>query len=95
MKALTPHTSLLELVVSSTPEVKEVGVVGIPSPLGGCVTPTVGKGDDSRVNGLSQSHKWPIGFGSSREVVVRKQARRRGMRWGGWQLPLSLGCFTS
>jgi hypothetical protein len=51
VKTLTPHTSHS----SSTPEVKEVGVVGIPSPLGGGVTPTVGKGDDFRVNGLSQS----------------------------------------
>jgi hypothetical protein len=57
-KSLTPHTSLLDSVMpSSTQVVKEVGVVGIPSTLGGCVTPTVGKGDDSRVNGLSQSQK--------------------------------------
>jgi len=48
-------------------------VVGIPSPLGGCVTPTVGKGDDSRVNGLSQSQKCLVGFGLSREVVVWEQ----------------------
>jgi len=56
VKALTLHASLLETVVSSsTLEVKEVRVVEIPSPLGGCITPAVGKGDDSRVNGLSQS----------------------------------------
>jgi hypothetical protein len=41
--------------------------------LGGCVTPTVGKGDDSKVNGLSQSHKWPKGFGPSGEVVMWEQ----------------------
>jgi hypothetical protein len=71
VKALTPHTSLLELIVSSlTPEVKEVGVVGIPSPLGGCVTPTIKKGDNSKVNGLSQSQKWLVGFGPSGEVIV-------------------------
>jgi hypothetical protein len=32
-------------------------VVGFPSSLGGCVTPIVGKDDDFRVNGLSQSQK--------------------------------------
>jgi len=74
MKASTTHTSLLETVVSSSaPEVKEVGVVGLPSPLGGCVTPYVRKCDDSRVNGLSQSQKWPIGFGPSREMIVWEQ----------------------
>jgi hypothetical protein len=70
VKVFTPHTSLLESAVSSsTLNVKEDGVVRNPSPLGGCFTPTVEKGDDFRVNGLSQSHKWPIGFGPSREVV--------------------------
>jgi len=74
VKALTPLTSLLELVMSSsTPKVKEVRVVGIPSPLGGWVTPIVRKGDDSRVTGLSQSQKWPIGFGPSGEVVLWEQ----------------------
>jgi hypothetical protein len=58
------------MVLSSTLEVKKVRVVGIPSPLRGCVTTTVGKGDDSKVNGLSQSQKWPVGFGPSGEVVV-------------------------
>jgi hypothetical protein len=71
VKASSIHTSVLETVVSSsTPEVKEVGVVGFPSSLGGCVTPIVGKDGDSRVNGLSQSQKWPVGFGPSGEVVV-------------------------
>jgi hypothetical protein len=74
VKALISHTSLLEIVVSSsTPEVKEVGVVGIPSPLGGCITLTFGKCNDSRVNGLSQSQKWSVGFGPSEEVVVWEQ----------------------
>jgi hypothetical protein len=41
--------------------------------LGCFVTPTIGKGDDSRVNGLSKSQKWPIGFGPSGEVVVWEQ----------------------
>jgi hypothetical protein len=41
-----------------------------PSLLGGCVTPTVEKGVDVRLNGLTQFQKWPIGFGLSGEIVV-------------------------
>jgi hypothetical protein len=64
MKVFTLHTSFLEsVVVSSTLDVKEDGVVRNPSPLGGCITPTVEKSDDFRVNSLSQSQKWPVGFG--------------------------------
>jgi hypothetical protein len=71
---VSTYTSLLELVVSSsTLDSKEDGVVGIPSPLSGCVTLVIGKGDDFRVNGLSQSQKWLVGFGLSREVVVWEQ----------------------
>jgi hypothetical protein len=59
------------LVVSaSTLVVKEGGVVGASLPLDGCVNPTAVKGEDFKVNGLTQSHKWPVGFGSPREVVV-------------------------
>jgi hypothetical protein len=95
VKSSTSHTSLLETVVSSsTPEVKEVGVVGIPSPLGGCITPYVGKGDDSKVNGLSQSQKWPVGFGPSGEVIVWEQGDEI---WDGegWRFPLPFGCASS
>jgi len=35
--------------------------------------PTVEKGDDFRVNDLSQSQKWSVGFGPSGEVVVWEQ----------------------
>jgi len=74
MKVFTPHISLLELVMSSsTLNVKEDGVVGFPSPFSGCVTPTIEKGDDFKVNDLSQSQKWPVGFGPSGEVVVGEQ----------------------
>jgi hypothetical protein len=48
-------------------------VVRAPSPLDGCVTPTAVKGEDFRMNGLTQSHKRPVGFGSSGEVVVWEQ----------------------
>lgn len=57
MKVSTPHSSLLASVVSSsTLDIKEDGVIGF-SPLSGCVTPIFGKGNEFRINGLSQSHK--------------------------------------
>jgi hypothetical protein len=39
---------------------------------GGCVSPTAEKGVDVRLNGLTQSKKWPVGFGLSGEIVVWK-----------------------
>jgi len=57
----------------STPVVKEGGVVGASFPLDGCVTPTTIKGEYFKVNGLTQSQKWPVGFGTSREVVAWEQ----------------------
>jgi hypothetical protein len=41
--------------------------------MGCCVTPIVGKGNDSRVNGLSQSQKWPISFGLYGEMIAWEQ----------------------
>jgi hypothetical protein len=38
--------------------------------LSGCVTPIFEKGNEFRVNGLSQSQKWSIGFDPSGELVV-------------------------
>jgi len=71
MKVSTPHTLLLESIVSSlTLDIKEDWLIGIPSPPSGCVTHTIEKGDDFRVNGFSESQKWLVGFGPSREVVV-------------------------
>jgi len=68
------HASHLESVVSSsTLDVKEDGVIGLPSPLSGCVTPIFEKGNEFRVNDLSQSQKWLVGFDLSREVVVWEQ----------------------
>jgi hypothetical protein len=58
MKVYTPHSSLLELVVlSTTLDVKEDGMIGLPSLLSGCVTPILEKGNEFRVNGLSQSQQ--------------------------------------
>jgi hypothetical protein len=74
MKVSTPHSLLLESIVSSsTLDVKEDGVMGHPSPLSHCVTPTFEEGNEFRVNGLSQSQKWPVGFDPFREVVVWEQ----------------------
>lgn len=58
VKVSTSHSSLLELVVSlSTLDVKEDGVIGLPSPLSGCVTPIFEMDSEFKVNGLSQSQK--------------------------------------
>jgi len=74
MKVSTPHSLLLESILSSlTLDVKEDGVIGFPSPLSGCVTPIIEKGNGLRVYGLSQSQKWPVGFDPSGEVVVWEQ----------------------
>jgi hypothetical protein len=54
---------------SSTLVTKEVGMEGIPSLLGGCGTPNDEKGEDSRINGLTQSQKWPVSFGPDGEIV--------------------------
>jgi len=71
VKVSASHSSLLEsIVLSSTLDVKEDGVLGLPSPLSGCVTPMFEKGNEFRVNGLSQSQEWSVGFDPSGEVVV-------------------------
>jgi hypothetical protein len=60
---------------SSDLVVKEEGEEGIiSSPFGGSsVTPAVNKDDDVRLTGLIQSQKWPVGFGSTSEMVVWDQ----------------------
>jgi hypothetical protein len=71
VKVSASHSSLLEsIVLSSTLDVKEDGVLGLPSLLSGCVTPMFEKGNEFRVNGLSQSQEWSVGFDPSGEVVV-------------------------
>jgi hypothetical protein len=60
---VSTHSSLFELVVSSsTLDVKEDGVIELPFSLSDCVTPFFEKGTEFRVNGLSQSQKWPVSF---------------------------------
>jgi hypothetical protein len=56
---------IVSVVSISTPVVKE----GASTP----VSPTAIKEEDFRVNGLTQSQKWPVGFGPSGEVVPWKQ----------------------
>jgi hypothetical protein len=42
-----------------------------PFPLdGSSVIPAIGKGGNSRLTGLIQSQKWPVGFGSSLEMMA-------------------------
>jgi len=55
---------------SSSLVAKEVGVEGIPTLLGGCNTPNDEKGEESKINGMIQSQKWPVGVGPDGEIVV-------------------------
>jgi hypothetical protein len=55
---------------SSSLVAKEDGVEGIPTLLGDCSTPNDDKAEDSKINGLIQSQKWPIGIGPDGEFVV-------------------------
>jgi len=55
----TSHSLLVEL------EVKDDGVVGLPSPLSCRIIPSSVEG-----NGFSQSQEWLVGFDPSGEVVV-------------------------
>jgi hypothetical protein len=48
-------------------------VIGLPSPLSGCITLIFEKDNEFKVNGLSQSQKWPSGFDPPGEVVVLEQ----------------------
>jgi hypothetical protein len=57
VKVSTPHSSVLESVVSSsTLDVKEDGVIGLPSPLSDCITPIFEKDNEFKVNGLSVTY---------------------------------------
>jgi hypothetical protein len=46
-------------------------------------------GEDSRLNGLTQSQKWPVGFGSSEEIVVWDQ----GCEIWDEEYPFSLNAY--
>jgi len=59
---VTHKVSVMSVVSASTLVVKE----GTATP----DSPIAIKGKDFRVNGLTQSQKWSVGFGPSREVVV-------------------------
>jgi hypothetical protein len=67
--AVIAHTaSLSSLVELGSPlpwEVKDVGVVGLPSPPSCRIIPLSVEG-----NGFSQSQEWPVGFDHIGEVVV-------------------------
>jgi hypothetical protein len=62
-----------------------VSVVSRSTPVvkGGASTsgsPTAIKREDFRVNGLTESQKWSVGFGASRKVVAWEQGNEV---WGG------------
>jgi hypothetical protein len=44
-----------------------------PSPLSGCASPIAENDANFRSVGLTQSQKWPVGFGPSGEIVVWDQ----------------------
>jgi len=75
-----PLSSLLQqcFILPSVPGVAphlspKGGLKGVPSLLGGCVTPIVENGVDFRLDGLIQYQKWSAGFGPSRKLVVWDQ----------------------
>ena len=57
----------------------ESGVVVLSSPFPSSLVSTV-KGEDPSLIGLSQSQNWPVGFGPSREIIVREEG---GKLWDG------------
>jgi hypothetical protein len=64
---LSPEVSA---ALSSSLTTKEIRVEEIPTLLGGCNTPNDEKGEDSKINGLIQSQKWPVGIGLDGEIKV-------------------------
>jgi hypothetical protein len=64
---LSPEVSAAS---SSSLVAKEVRVEGIPTLLSGCSTPNDEKGEDSKINGLIKSQKWPVGVGLDGEILV-------------------------
>lgn len=44
-----------------------------PSLLSGCASPIAENGVNFRLDGLTQSQKWPVGFGLFGEIVVWDQ----------------------
>lgn len=45
----------------------------VPSPLNGCKSLTIDKGETPNTNGLIQSQEWPVGFSPSGEIVLWDQ----------------------
>jgi hypothetical protein len=57
----------------------DFGVVPLSTPSPSTLVFRV-KGEDPSFNGLSQSKNWPVGFGPSREIIVREEG---GELWDG------------
>jgi len=83
----------VSVVSPPTLAVKEDEVVGTPSQLGRCVSPSTDKGEDLRVNCLVESQKWPVGFSPFEEVVVWDQGTEV---WDGEDgvSPFPLGVYS-
>jgi hypothetical protein len=54
-----------------------------PSPLSGCASPIAENDANFRSVGLTQSQKWPVGFGPSGEIVVWDQGDEVWVGEGG------------
>jgi hypothetical protein len=61
-----------------------------PSLLSGCASPIAENGVNFRSDGLTQSQKWPVGFGLSGEIVVWDQGDEVWVGEGG-DSPYPLG----
>jgi len=69
---------LAAIAPTASHEAKDVGMIGLHSPLGGRIIPSSVEG-----NGFSQSHEWLVGFDLNGELVVWE---KDGDFWDG--LPL-------
>jgi hypothetical protein len=54
-----------------------------PSPVSGCASPIAEKEANFESDGLTQSQKWPVGFGPSGEIVVWDQGVEDWVGEGG------------
>lgn len=97
VKGSSPPSPKLPVALSSTKVVMDDWMKGAPPPLGGCTYDTIiaEKGEDFRLTELTQSQKWPVGFGSFGAIVAWDQG---GEIWdgedGGSLFPLMLTSQT-
>ena len=80
MKGSPPPLPKLLIASSSAMVVMDDWVKEDSPPLGGCTSGTlvVAKGEDFRLNGLTQSQKWPVDFVRPRRLWCGIRAARFG-----------------